>query len=227
MFNPDAYLQELINEMKAVFGGRLLYAGLQGSYLRGEATENSDLDVMVIIDHLCVQDLANYRKIISRLQDYEKSCGFICGMDEFSKWNPLELCHVLHSTKDYYGRLSELLPRYERQDILNDVRLSLGNLYHEICHGYVHADPARNRQELPVTCKSVFFILQNVYYLKTSVFCLTKKELLDVLEDDDRAVMEMSMKICLNADYDFDPAFEQLLIWCQKTLIHLESKAAT
>jgi len=49
MFRVDEYIQQLILSMKNVFGGRLLYVGLQGSYLRGEATENSDIDIMVII----------------------------------------------------------------------------------------------------------------------------------------------------------------------------------
>ena len=222
MFNTDVYLQELTETMKRVFGTRLLYVGLQGSYLRGEATESSDLDVMVIIDRLSVQDLAAYRAIIAGMEDYEKSCGFICGMDEFAKWNPLEICHVLHSTRDYYGTLSTLIPRYERQDILNFVKLSLGNLYHEICHRYIHADPACNREALPMTYKGVFFILQNLYYLKNGVFCLTKKELMDMLEDGDRAIMETAMNIHQDADYDFDRAFEQLFAWCQQTMTHCE-----
>ena len=76
--------------MKNVFGGRLLYVGLQGSYLRGEATENSDIDIMVIIENLSVQDLDSYKKIIMKMEHYKKSCGFICGIEEFSRgirWN--------------------------------------------------------------------------------------------------------------------------------------------
>ena len=222
MFNTEAYLQELTDAMKRTFGERLVYVGLQGSYLRGEATEGSDLDVMVLIDRLSVQDLAAYRTIISQMEDYEKSCGFICGMDEFSKWNPLELCHVLHSTRDYYGVLSELIPRYERQDILNFIKLSLGNLYHEICHRYIHAGTAVNREALPMTYKGVFFILQNLYYLKTGVFCLTKRKLMDMLEENDRTVMEMSLNIQSDTDYDFDRAFELLFVWCQQTMMHCE-----
>lgn len=224
MFEPDAYLQELTDAMKCAFGERLLYVGLQGSYLRGEATENSDLDVMVLIDQLSVQDLSAYRAIISGLENEEKSCGFICGRDEFSTWNPLELCHVLHSTRDYYGTLSALIPQYEKQDVLNFIKLSLGNLYHEICHRYVHADAACNRELLPMTYKGVFFILQNWYYLKTGVFCLTKKELLSMLEEDDRSVMETALSIGLDAEYDFDQAFERLFVWCQRTMIQCEQE---
>ena len=219
MFRVDEYLQELIGSMQEVFGDRLLYVGLQGSYLREEATEDSDIDIMVIINHLSVQDLNSYRAIISRMEDYEKSCGFICGMEEFSKWNPLELCHIVHTTKDYYGRLSTLIPYYSKDDINNFIKLSVGNLYHEICHRYLHSDRTKNYQKLPMTYKNVFFILQNMYYLKTGVFCLTKKELLCMLDETDREIMEMSLEISSKESYNFDQAFEKLFLWCQKALI--------
>ena len=39
MFDIDRYLDDLIRNCQTVFGERLLYVGLQGSYLRGEARE--------------------------------------------------------------------------------------------------------------------------------------------------------------------------------------------
>lgn len=223
MFKADEYLHKLIIAMKEVFGDRLLYVGLQGSYLREEATENSDIDIMVIINRLTVQDLDSYREIITQMEHYEKSCGFICGMNEFSNWNPLELCHVLYSTKDYYGKLSLLMPEYSEVDIMNFIKVSLGNMYHEMCHRYLHADKMKNYQKLPMTYKNVFFILQNIYYLKTGVFCLTKKELLCMLDETDKEIMELSLGISSNAVYDFDQAFEKLFLWCQKTLTGLQA----
>ena len=41
MFDVEAYIQNLIGECKNVFAERLLYVGLQGSYMREEATEKS------------------------------------------------------------------------------------------------------------------------------------------------------------------------------------------
>ena len=38
MFQAEKYLQEITTSMKEAFGQRLLYVGLQGSYMRGEAT---------------------------------------------------------------------------------------------------------------------------------------------------------------------------------------------
>ena len=65
--------------MKNVFGGRLLYVGLQGSYLRGDATENSDIDIMVIIENLSVQDLDSYKKIIMKMEHYENRAVLYAG----------------------------------------------------------------------------------------------------------------------------------------------------
>ena len=223
MFSVEEYLHKLIISLKNAFGDRLLYVGLQGSYLREEATENSDLDIMVIINNLSVHDLTSYRDIITQMEHYEKSCGFICGMDEFSNWNPPELCHILHSTKDYYGKLSLLIPKYSEEDIINFIKVSLGNMYHEICHRYLHADRMKNYQKLPMTYKNVFFILQNIYYLKTGVFCPTKKELLCLLDETDKKIMEMSLEINSNETYNFEQAFELLFLWCKKAWTALQT----
>ena len=218
MIDIQMYMSKLIVRLQSAFGKRLLYVGLQGSYLRGEATEESDMDAMVVLDDMTVRDLDTYRSIIMSLGDYEKSCGFICGRAELAGWNPLEICHVLHTTKDCYGTLSALVPSYDEADIQNYIKVSVGNLYHEICHRYIHADAETNRKNLPFTYKGVFFILQNIYYLKTGVFAMTKKELLTMLRDEDRAVMETAMLLAEGGSYDFDKALETLFCWCGTVL---------
>lgn len=217
MYNAKAYMSALIGALQNAFGKRLVYVGLQGSYLRGEATETSDIDPMVVIDQLTRNDLDTYRTVIAQLPDPENSCGFICGREELAHWNPLEISHLLHATRDEYGILAALVPAYAERDIRSFIQLSIGNLYHELCHRYVHASAEKNRSKLPFTCKSVFFILQNLHHLRTGVFCPTKRELLDHLTGDDLAVMQLAHK---PAD-DFEAAFDLLLRWCRQTLASL------
>ena len=81
MIDLNEYLPQMIAECSAVFGDRLLYLGLQGSYLRGEANEHSDIDIMAIIDHFSVADMDTYRIMLERIGHTEKACGFICGRD--------------------------------------------------------------------------------------------------------------------------------------------------
>ena len=82
----EKYVTELIERLKQKFAERLIYVGLQGSFRRGEADENSDIDIMVTLDRLTETDLDSYREIIAGLPAFERSCGFISGRDELKNW---------------------------------------------------------------------------------------------------------------------------------------------
>ncbi len=221
MFRIDEYIDELIEALKKAFGERLVYIGLQGSYLRGEETKNSDIDIMAVIDNISVEDLKTYQKVLVSVGNFDKSCGFICGKADLEHWNPLEICHLLNTTKDYYGELKNLVPAYTMEDERNYVKFSLNNLYHEICHRYVHADREYNISKLPATCKSVFFIMQHLYYLNSGNFVPTKRELLECVQDEDKTVLELSISLQNNPDYDFDKVFSVLFNWCQNALARI------
>jgi hypothetical protein len=218
MVNIENYIIQLTDLLQDRFGSRLLYVGLQGSYLRGEATEDSDVDIMVVVDGLSVSDLDAYRMAIESLPSVDKSCGFICSLEDLKNWNPLEIGHLLHTTKDYYGVLQDLVPEYSLADVQNFVKLSVNNLYHEICHRYLHADKERRAEALPGTYKSVFFILQNAHYLRSGHFAATKMELLPLLEGNDRAVLERCIGYAQGKKFDFAESFRLLFCWCQETI---------
>lgn len=218
----DNYIDMLIKILKHSFGKRLVYIGLQGSYLRGEETPYSDIDIMAVIDGLCPEDLEEYRKALISAGSFDKSCGFICGREDLANWNPLEICHLLHSTKDYYGNLKELVPMFSLDDEKNYIKLSMNNLYHELCHRRIHADREKNAAKLPLTCKQVFYILQHLYYLKSGYFAATKQELLELLQGEDKAVLSLGISLSKDNDCDFDKAFSMLFNWCQSRMRNLE-----
>ena len=211
MFRIEDYTVKLLAQLKGAYADRLLYVGLQGSFLRNEANENSDIDIMVVIDNLTAQDFAQYQKALIAIGDYEKSCGFICGKDDLANWNKLEICHLLHTTRDIYGVLSNYLPEYTTEDVRSYIKLSVGNLYHELCHRYVHSDPENNIKMLPITCKQIFFIMQNLYYYKNQVFFNSKHELLTHLTGIDAEVLSVSLSLQSSEEYDFDYTLNLLL----------------
>ena len=221
MFIPDQYLFSLTQLLKTAFNERLVYIGLQGSYLRGEATETSDIDIMVVIRDMTVKDLDAYRQAITALDGFEKSCGFICGQEELQHWNPLEICHLLHTTKDYLGSLASLVPAYAESDLLNYTKLSLGNMYHELCHRYIHAPMEDSIAALPGTYKAVFYILQNLHYLRSGHFIASKSDMLAALSGQDRLVLEKAVSLKNAAGCDFDEDFSLLFTWCRDTLNQL------
>ena len=220
MFDLDKYLADLILNCRSAFGERLLYMGLQGSWLRGEAHENSDIDIMVILDRFSVRDMDTYRGILREIGFYERSCGFICGKDEMKHWNPLEVCQLRHTTKDLVGVLTDYLPPATREDEINYVKLSLGNLYHELCHRYIHADKDKNAAKFRGTCKSAFYLIQNLHFLESGCFILRKTDLKEAAAKEDRIVLELAD---LPDGYDFDQAFFSLFTWCQKAFARIES----
>lgn len=218
MVDIEKYISQFIALLKSKYESRLVYVGLQGSYLRGEATDASDIDIMVVIDELSVSDLDDYRDIIRSLEEPEKSCGFICSKRDLASWNPLEICHLLHSTKDYYGTLKRLVPAYTREDVRNFTKVSVNNMYHEICHRYIHADREENAAGLLAVYKGVFFILQNLYYLENGEFLSAKAQLLSALSGKNKEVLEVSMQMSSGKKYEFAESFELLFSWCQDTM---------
>lgn len=219
MFQLQSYLDRLVSECRTAFGDRLLYVGLQGSYLRGEAHTDSDIDIMLVLDRMSVDDMETYRDILKRIGYYEKSCGFICGADELKRWNPLEVCQLSHTTKDIFGCLTDHLPIATRTDEINYVKYSLGNLYHELCHRYIHADREKNRERFRNSCKGIFFLLQNLHYLESGTFAVTKEELRSLVSEEDRIVLSITD---LPEEYIFDRMFRLVFDWIRNAFVRIE-----
>ena len=221
MLNAKRYLEDLPAVLREKFGERLVYVGLQGSYLRGEATEESDIDIMVVVEDLQVEDLAEYRAAIEGLECPEKSCGFLCGKEDLLRWNPLEICHLLHTTEDHVGVLAELVPKFTREDATNFVKLGVNNLFHEICHRYIHGSREKNETRLAGSYRQVFFLLQNLYFLESGKFLPDKRSLQGALTGEDRRVLETAMALQTGQPVEFDRAFSELFRWCKGVLERL------
>ena len=89
------WLEKYVHEVVSTFGYRIWFIGVQGSYARGEATEESDIDVVLILDTLLPADLRIYRGMLNRLPYREKICGFISGREELENWSKADPFSVL------------------------------------------------------------------------------------------------------------------------------------
>lgn len=174
MIQKDRWMDEITDKLKRKFGMRLLFAGLQGSYRRGEATEVSDFDVVVVLDELTINDLKEYRRLLKIIPEHEKACGFIGGREELQNWTKHELFQFSQDTDSYYGSLEPLLPAWDETDILRSLKISAANLYHAACHLYLFGTPGTRTADLKSLYKAVFFPLQFAEYLRTERYCLTK-----------------------------------------------------
>ena len=135
------------------------------------------------------------------------------------QWNPLEVCQLRHTTKDLLGELKEFLPSSTREDEINYVKLSLGNLYHELCHRYIHADRKKNIAAFRGTCKELFFLIQNLHFLESGSFAVTKRVLKEQVSEEDRTVLDMAG---LPDDFDYNMAFRLVFDWCQSAFDRID-----
>lgn len=218
MKDIDVWMESLKEKLLALFGERLIYLGLQGSFRRGEATKTSDIDVMTVIKDLSIADLDSYRSIVGTMEQSGRACGFICGLTELQNWPRYELFQVMADTKDVYGELKALLPPFSNRDVEDFVRINAANLYHALSHRYLYESREQNIRMLPFCYKGCFYILMNLTYLRTGEVFSTKQGLLGRLSGDDRAVLETAMGKSPVTEENFQQKFSLLLSWCRGLL---------
>ena len=76
MIDINKWINNFSEALQKTFGTRIWFVGLQGSYGRGEATETSDIDLVVILDEIFPEDIRTYGKMLDGLPNRELVCGF-------------------------------------------------------------------------------------------------------------------------------------------------------
>ena len=99
------------SEILRLFPGRVAFLGIQGSHRRGEATKQSDIDMVVILDKIGAADLLAYRQMIEQMPEREKMCGFVSGKSELAHWPRADLFQFYYDTQPILGDLSEIFPK--------------------------------------------------------------------------------------------------------------------
>ena len=96
MINISRWLDTFVEAVSSTFGERVWFIGLQGSYLRGEATESSDIDTVVILDNLTADDIHTYDNMLDTLPHRELICGFLSGKNELFSWEASDLFQFIY-----------------------------------------------------------------------------------------------------------------------------------
>lgn len=221
MINKKLWMDEVIGKLADSFGSRLLFAGLQGSYKRNEASRASDIDVVVVLDGLTAADLKIYRSIIETMPESQKACGFVCGREELWGWPKHELFQLEQDTEGYFGSLGQILPDFDENDTRRGVKIAAANLYHAACHQYLFGAAGGMAHDLKPLYKSLFFILRLTDYLRSGHYSRTKAELLGRLAGEEKELLDAGVNWDAHeADVSARPDvyYERLISWCQKTL---------
>ena len=109
MIDITAWMQNFLQTLNETFANRVWFVGLQGSYGRGEATETSDIDIVVILDELSATDIQTYNDMLDTLSHRELICGFLSGKKEIMNWEPSDLFQFCNDTTPIKGSLNEVM----------------------------------------------------------------------------------------------------------------------
>ena len=212
-FDIDEWLNIVINKLKEAFKENLLFVGLQGSYNRGEATPESDIDLVVILDNMTFEDLKIYRSIIDNMPQKNKACGFISGKNEIQKWSKPDLFQFFYDTKSLFGNLEDIIQSPSITDIKKSIKTSYENLYHSATHSFVHSDDYI--MDIHNLSKMACFILQAKYFVETNNYIPTRKQLLECLSGIDKEILD----ICINKEtLDIENFYNKLITWCSNNI---------
>ena len=214
MFDINAWLDIIIKKLQKEFEQRLLFVGLQGSYNRGEATQSSDIDLVVILDNLSFEDLKRYHSIINSMPDKDKSCGFISGREELQNWSKSDLFQFFYDTKSLIGNLQDLIQAPTIEDAKQAIKISSENLYHTAVHSFIHSN--NRAEDLKNLYKSVFFILQAKYFSESGKYIPTKVQLLEYLNGIDNEILNICISkdnISENNPLELENLYNKLIQW--------------
>lgn len=210
------WMNRFLERLKFRFGARLRFVGLQGSRARDEAREDSDIDVVVVLDELHARDLEVYREVLNGLPWRARVCGFVSGWKELLNWDAGELFHFYHDTRPFYGSLEPLRSRIRPAAVEEAVRRDAGGIYHGCVHNMVHA---RDEGQLRSLYKSAVFVLRARYFCKTGNYLGARRQLRAALQGEDLAILETACALDAGRSVEFAPMSRALFAWAQKLLL--------
>ena len=218
MIDINVWLNDFLQKLNDVFASRVWFVGLQGSYGRGEATETSDIDVVVILDELNASDIYTYNNMLDTLPHRELICGFVSGKNEIMNWEPSDLFQFYHDTTPIKGSLDNLLPLIDHAAIERAIKMGACNIYHGCVHNMLHE---KSEEILKGLYKAASFVVQAIVFRQTGNYLKHQSQLLHVASTEEQMIIETFLKYKNGETVDFSEASRMLFEWSKKWIKNL------
>ena len=213
LIDVSSWMDIFLKALQETFGDRVWFVGLQGSYGRGEATESSDIDVVVILDELSAKDIEAYNRMLNTLSHRELVCGFLSGKDELLNWEASDLFQFYYDTKPIQGSLDELLPLLDATAVMRAIKIGACNIYHGCVHNMLYE---KSDEILRGLYKSASFVVQAIAFQQTGIYISHQKDLLSVVAPDERVIVDTFICLKNGGAVDFESMSEALFAWSRK-----------
>ena len=218
MINITKWLASFQLKLKETFGDRVWFVGLQGSYGREEATETSDIDIVVILDELFAADIEAYNAMLNTLPHREMVCGFLSGVDELLNWEPSDLFQFCYDTVPIQGDLDEVLSVVDESAVNRAIKIGVCNIYHGCVHNMLHE---KCEDILRGLYKSASFVVQAIAFKQTGSYFSQQNELLQNVDYDEQVIVETFLNLKSGGEVDFNLMSETLFDWAKKWIAEI------
>lgn len=220
MIDIDIWIKDFLKALDETFKQRVWFVGIQGSYARGEATENSDIDMVVILDELTINDLQIYDRMLDTLSYRELICGFLSGKGELMNWNAADLFQFYYDTKPIKGSLDDLLVLIDDTALNRAIKTGVCNIYHGCVHNILYD---KSEDILKGLYKAASFVVQAIYFKQTGHYIRQQSELLKIVLSEERIIVDAFLTIKNGGVIDFKEMSNILFTWSQKWLINMNN----
>ncbi len=213
MLDLTVWLKQFQESLNETFGDRVWFVGLQGSYGRGEATETSHIDIVVILDELSAVDIQAYNDVLDHLPHRDLVCGFLSGKKEIMNWEISDLFQFCYDTTPIKGSLDEIMANLNEDAVNRAIKIGACNIYHGCVHNMLHE---KSEDVLYGLYKSASFAIQAIAFKQTGRYISHQKELLQAVSSDERVIVETFLNLKNGEKADFNLMSEALFAWSKK-----------
>ena len=213
MIDTTVWIESFLQALDACFGARVWFVGLQGSYSRGEATETSDIDTVVILDQLDAEDVKVYHAMLDTLPHRELMCGFLSGKEELFNWDAADLFQFYHDTKPIRGSLDALLAVIDDAAVGRAVKLGACNIYHGCVHNMLYD---KSEDIVRGLYKAASFVVQAIFFRQTGKYIGRQMDLLEAVSEEEREIVKISMQLKNGGAVEVGRMSETLFAWAKK-----------
>lgn len=213
MIDIKLWMEHFTELLQETFGERIYFVGLQGSYGRGEATETSDIDAVVILDTLTIDDINTYSNMIDTLPHRELICGFLSGKNELINWEPSELFQFYFDTIPIIGTLDELLTKINKAAVDRAIKIGACSIYHGCVHNMLYE---KSDDIVRGLYKSASFVIQANAFKNTGKYIRHQKDLLEAVSNEEKEILNDFIALKNGAAVDLDTMSERLFNWIRK-----------
>ena len=212
MIDITTWMHSFLLALEETFTNRVWFVGLQGSYGRCEATETSDIDIVVILDELSATDIQAYHDMLDCLPHRELICGFLSGKTEIMNWDPSDLFQFCHDTTPIIGSLDEIMAVIDEGAVSRAIKIGACNIFHGCVHNMLHE---KSEDILRGLYKSASFVVQAIVYKQTGRYMKQQEELRIVAAPNEQIIINTFLRLKNGATVDFIPMSDALFAWAK------------